>query len=504
YNIKALGQTLTGELLIGAGKELYLLDDETGIGSPLLHEPLKGEVQGFSKIRNHIYVSVFVDNNLSEKLPATQVAPEVFVINASNITALQNDTALVWFGASFSARDSILGPLRTWQVRSDGSLRSLQIYQYSESLPWRTYITNASLLNPDGSIWVAQNKGLYLWEGVPDFEHAAALDHDSRDLLRLADGRTLFATSRGIYLNQSPTSRELKMIHGGISATSLARDQEGRLWVGAQDGLYLFEEAADSFAVKARFVKSQIVNCLLFDENEQNLWIGTDQGLLRMQVDQATAASQRLATIEVTELITPDSIYLFPKQVEIASDNNYLSFQISGLEFDDPAALQIHYRLNGREWQELRTNELQFAAMADGHYQLELQASNDGLNWSETKTLNFEIEPPFWKSPWAYALISLLVIVIITFFSFRRIRNVKKREAEKRYLQKKLTELEQQALGAMMNPHFIFNTLNSIQHYFNQSDPAEANEYLARFAQLIRSNMEVVQKTQTLLDEELE
>ncbi|MEL6654297.1 MAG: histidine kinase, partial [Bacteroidota bacterium] len=386
----------------------------------------------------------------------------------------------------------------------NGTFNPTKVFQYPEDIPWRTYQNNASIRNPDGSIWVAQNKGLYLWDTIPDFKQPAVLDHNSMDLMRLDDGSMLFATSRGLYRNESYRSRDLQLVYGGISARSLALDHKGRLWVGAQDGLYLFIEENGQFHIKARLMASQNINCLLFAPADQSLWIGTDQGLFRTSVEDAVAYHQQPPSIRITELITADSSYLFPHKVELPSDNNYLSFQISTLEFQTPSSLEVQYRLNGREWQELRGSELQFAAMADGKYQLDLQVSNDGLQWSEPARMIFEIAPPFWKSPWAYAVSSLLAIIMITLFSFRRIRNVKKREAEKRYLQKKLTELEQQALGAMMNPHFIFNTLNSIQHFFNQNDPAEANEYLARFAQLIRSNMEVVQKPQTLLDEELE
>lgn len=51
---------------------------------------------------------------------------------------------------------------------------------------------------------------------------------------------------------------------------------------------------------------------------------------------------------------------------------------------------------------------------------------------------------------------------------------------------KKITEIEMTALRAQMNPHFLFNVLNSIKYYMVQNDARTASRYLTKFAQLIR------------------
>ena len=64
--------------------------------------------------------------------------------------------------------------------------------------------------------------------------------------------------------------------------------------------------------------------------------------------------------------------------------------------------------------------------------------------------------------------------------------------------------LEQQSFTSLMNPHFIFNALNSIQHYINLQDRKNANRYLSDFASLIRKNFEAVQQYFMALDQEIE
>jgi len=64
--------------------------------------------------------------------------------------------------------------------------------------------------------------------------------------------------------------------------------------------------------------------------------------------------------------------------------------------------------------------------------------------------------------------------------------------------------LEQQALNASMNRHFIFNALNSIQYYINRQDKVAANKYLSSFAKLVRKNLDSSLVNEIYLDDEIE
>jgi sensor histidine kinase YesM len=69
---------------------------------------------------------------------------------------------------------------------------------------------------------------------------------------------------------------------------------------------------------------------------------------------------------------------------------------------------------------------------------------------------------------------------------FAKERLAKEREIERSQLLAQRAELEMQALRAQMNPHFIFNSLNSINRFILQNNKAEATEYLTKFSRLIR------------------
>ena len=77
--------------------------------------------------------------------------------------------------------------------------------------------------------------------------------------------------------------------------------------------------------------------------------------------------------------------------------------------------------------------------------------------------------------------------VLFLLYSNRRENNYRAAEAE---LQRQMTETEMKALRAQMNPHFIFNCLNSIYHFMTKKDTEQASKYLVKFSALIRSILE--------------
>ncbi|MEO0585998.1 MAG: histidine kinase, partial [Bacteroidota bacterium] len=65
-------------------------------------------------------------------------------------------------------------------------------------------------------------------------------------------------------------------------------------------------------------------------------------------------------------------------------------------------------------------------------------------------------------------------------------------------------QLEHQALYAMMNPHFTFNALQSIQNFIQRNDKKSAHKFLASFAKLVRKNLDSTQVDFISLCEELD
>lgn len=96
----------------------------------------------------------------------------------------------------------------------------------------------------------------------------------------------------------------------------------------------------------------------------------------------------------------------------------------------------------------------------------------------------------------------LLAMVVISFLLYKRkyMAEGKQREAE---LRAQMAEIEIKALRTQMNPHFIFNSLNSIGNYITRHEPAKADLYLAKFSKMIRLILEYSEHKEIPLSDDL-
>ncbi len=96
----------------------------------------------------------------------------------------------------------------------------------------------------------------------------------------------------------------------------------------------------------------------------------------------------------------------------------------------------------------------------------------------------------------------LVLMVVIGFLIFRSIRLNAKQKINK--MNHRISEVTQKNLRQQMNPHFIFNTLNSIQYYMYQHDKISTNNYLTKFSLLMRKTLENSQHTSIPIKDELD
>ncbi len=98
-----------------------------------------------------------------------------------------------------------------------------------------------------------------------------------------------------------------------------------------------------------------------------------------------------------------------------------------------------------------------------------------------------------------FGLLALVIIVILIFIIYRR-----QQERKKQNITIKKMEIEQRMLRSQMNPHFIFNALNSIQSYITRNHTYEAEVFLSKFSKLIRNILEHSTHQYISIDDEIE
>ncbi|WP_317900177.1 histidine kinase [Aurantibacillus circumpalustris] len=105
---------------------------------------------------------------------------------------------------------------------------------------------------------------------------------------------------------------------------------------------------------------------------------------------------------------------------------------------------------------------------------------------------------------WNFILLVIVFIVFVILIIRWRIIYVRKNERIQNELQSKFAQLEMKALRSQMNPHFIFNAINSIQHYVLTNEKELANKYLVKFSQLMRNILDLSKQELITLSSELE
>ena len=165
-------------------------------------------------------------------------------------------------------------------------------------------------------------------------------------------------------------------------------------------------------------------------------------------------------------------------------DNNF-QVTFACLDFVNSEKISYRYRLSGvnKEWTETgwRHRFVNYAGLSPGAYHLAIEATNKDGDWVSKTSLCIILPPFYYQTFWFRLSILLLGVFIAALFIYmynRQIRLKARQEQE---------ELRLESLRGQMNPHFIFNSLNSINYFISQNDRLSANRYIADFSRLIRS-----------------
>ncbi len=189
---------------------------------------------------------------------------------------------------------------------------------------------------------------------------------------------------------------------------------------------------------------------------------------------------------------------------EIGFIDKYLRFEFISPFFTFPEGVEYQYKLNNSEWISTKNTILEFNSLNPGDYILKVRARHLNSVWSKEATYTFIILQPFYKTGWFYFLIGFLLLFSIVVVYIYRIRRIEKEQQLKVEYEQKINLLQNQALQAMVNPHFIFNSLSAIQQQINLGDSVKAGSYLSRFAKLLRKNLESINESYITLNDELE
>ncbi|MDN3582443.1 sensor histidine kinase [Mucilaginibacter flavus] len=279
-------------------------------------------------------------------------------------------------------------------------------------------------------------------------------------------------------------------------------DGRGNMWIATKTGLVVFNmitHAFNQYTEEDGLINNDMNGNLRSLPNGKILFVGenyftsfTPQELLRKP------AKKRLL---LTGVNADD--HSVSTQYIIPAGSRKVTFNWALINYTNPLQNRYYGKLDkiDKDWNYVgNKGSINYNSLPAGTYTFRYKAAtSDGLVSAE-KHLVFIIKPPFWKSWWFETLLVLFAASSLVFI----IRNERRRERKKAAIKLQLSDLEMRALRAQMNPHFIFNALNSIQECIVSKNTKAAYTYLSSFSKLVRMILENSEKQFITLEAEIE
>ncbi len=229
------------------------------------------------------------------------------------------------------------------------------------------------------------------------------------------------------------------------------------------------------------FLPNNEVNDILF--NDSNVLVATSRGLSVFSSNARLVQVVPQVFVERIQINDKDTIVQDKFDLSYNENNITIMFNSPGLRSGDQT--MYRYVLIGNKYDTSTVNSgiIQLSSLQPGSYLLKTWAKNiDGVWSSKPFEIRFNIAVPFWKSFWFIFAVCAVILTISGYFVFTRI-NLLRKENNYKY---QLVSSELRALRLHINPHFIFNSLNSLHSYILKQDKAKAASFIISFSKLIR------------------
>lgn len=212
--------------------------------------------------------------------------------------------------------------------------------------------------------------------------------------------------------------------------------------------------------------------------------------------------SKPLVWITSFKVSDKEFLPLSDAKIQLNHNQRFIDIEFIGLDYVLPGKINYSYMLEGLDddWVDNADRRYaRYSALRPGEYNFRVRAIKPDGEWEESsQSISFIINPPFWLTWWFISL-GLITsgLMLILVYKYRT-HNMRKE------FQLKMYDVELKALRSQMNPHFIFNSINSIQYYILNKSPQQAYSYLAKFSNLMRRILQNSKINYITLEEEME
>ena len=222
-----------------------------------------------------------------------------------------------------------------------------------------------------------------------------------------------------------------------------------------------------------------------FEIIENDLWLVSDNRLQKIPLNSIKRKKYIPVLNYLTASCNEEQVF---NGSEFDARNNKFNFSFACKSLKHKEDISYSYCLKGLEenWTTLDHTQraVEYKSLPSGSYTFEVQAQCQG-EISEKKVFSFTVLAPFWLRTWFIVLVAATFVFVVLLIYFIQ----KRRYQRKLAIKQKLAKSQLSTLKSQMNPHFIFNSLNSVQDLILQEKKEGAYKYISKFALLVRKTL---------------
>ncbi|QCX38963.1 hypothetical protein FF125_11140 [Aureibaculum algae] len=334
-----------------------------------------------------------------------------------------------------------------------------------------------------------------------------------KSITETANGTLWIATFKnGVLGIKNDTVIQHYTTKNGLTSNNvlMVKADQNKLWIALGNSIQVLD--VDSKQLKT-LTKSDGI--LSYDVSgieivREKVYFSSSQGLFSIHKDQSFKTQNADVYFNKVEINEKDTIITSKYSLKYHQNAINIGFNVNGFLYNQKR--KYKYRLKGfnNAWliTDIGVNSVKYNSLPTGKYTFQVQPILDNtLGNNKIKSLIFTIRKPFWKTWWFLVALSILILGS-TILYYRKKIKIKEHERvtqlEKISLEKELINLNLTALRSQMNPHFIFNSLNSIQDLVLKEDTNASYDYIVLFSKLIRNTLTYSNQDFIPLEKELD
>jgi len=473
------------------GQSVVSIEQDNDFG--ILMGTLQGQLLSFQKNQYKV-----LSNNGNRPLQAVYSWPNFpyIIFDDGQVKAYNKKSGKLTVLLSGSLKDATLVNEKSVCLALNTSICKITIdgedsfkRENSQSFKIRTYSIEQEPTTK--SIFIATSEGLKILKTDLSVENATyrneilfandiALDAQSIYVSTKSNGIVVFKQDKAVQqiipiLNQKPVEVHKLVVHGN------------QLYTLSSEGFVVFDKNG-LVLIQLNKVQGFSTNKIFdFEIIDNQVWISHSKGVQKLSINQLKS-NKESPLIKITKIEVNDRQIIGLNAQTFDNDQRKFRFVISSPTLRNKENIKYHYKLLGYEerWvtSNYTENEIVYNGLGPGTYTFVIKVENSG-KISEPISYSFSILSPLYLRWWFIIGTSLLVILIITLI-YRYMLNSQRKKSE---MINELNFSKLTAIQSQMNPHFIFNALNSIQDLVLKGDIDNSYTFITKFSNLIRRTL---------------